>query len=229
MESKKSPTKDIERRRFLLFEIGIILSLSFVFLAFQYKTADFNDNTLGSITGVDLDDELIPITIMEQKIKKPPKIKIKTITKIEQVKNDTKTDDTQDDNFWDFMDNDSGLDSLYDLSGDEENNVDDNIVYPTWMLNEQPKFNGNINEYYKKNIVYPQDELQNNIEGTVWIDFVIEKNGAITNVEVFRSVSPGLDAEAKRVIKNMPRWIPGKQMQKPVRVKFRQPIKFKIG
>ncbi len=228
MKSKKSPTKDIERRRFLLFEIGIILSLSFVFLAFHYKTADINDNTLGSITGVDLDDELIPITIMDQKIKNPPKIKVKIITQIEQIKNDTKLDDSKDDNFWDFIDNDSGIDSLFDISRDEEN-IDDNVVYPTWMLNEQPKFNGDINEYYQKNIVYPQDELQNNIEGTVWIDFVIEKDGNITNIEVFRSVSPGLDNEAKRVIKNMPKWIPGKQMQKPVRVKFRQPIKFKIG
>jgi len=165
---------------------------------------------------------------MEQKIKKPPKIKIKIITKIEQVKNDTKIDDKKNDNFWDFLNNDTELDSLYDFSDDEEN-IEDNIVYPTWMLNEQPKFNGDLKEYYQKNIVYPQEELQNNIEGTVWIDFVIEKDGSITNIEVFRSVSPGLDKEAQRVIKNMPKWIPGKQMQKPVRVKFRQPIKFKIG
>ncbi len=228
MEAKKSPKKDLERRRFYLLEIGMILSIAFVFTAFQYRTAGTNDNTLGTISGVSLDDELIPITRQEQKIKEPPKIKIKIITKIEQVKDDTKLNDNQDDNFWDFMDNDAELDSLYDLSMDEKN-VEDDIIYVPWMLNDQPKFNGNINEYYQKNIVYPQEELQNNIEGTVWVDFVVEKDGSITNIEIFRKVSPGIDTEAKRVIKNMPKWIPGKQMKKPVRVKVRQPIKFIIG
>ncbi|RKX17638.1 MAG: energy transducer TonB [Candidatus Zixiibacteriota bacterium] len=228
MEAKKSPKKDLERRRFYLLEIGMILSLTFVFTAFQYRTTGVNDNTLGTISGVSLDDELIPITRQEQKIKEPPKIKIKIITKIEQVKNDTKLDDSQNDDYWNFIDDDSGLDSLYDLSGNEDN-VDDDIVYVPWMLNDQPKFNGNINEYYQKNIKYPQDALQNNIEGTVWVDFVIEKDGSISNVTIFRSVSPQLDAEAKRVVSNMPKWTPGKQMKKPVRVKFRQPIKFALS
>lgn len=228
MDAKKSPQKDLERRRFQLLEIGMILSLTFVFLAFQYKAIDFNDNTLGTITGVDLDDELIPITRPEQKIQQPPKIKIKVITKIVQVKDDTKLDNSKDDDYWDFMNNDSELDSLYDISANEKN-VEDNIVYLAWMLNDQPKFNGNIYEYYEKNIVYPKEELENNIEGTVWVDFVIEKDGSISNVTIFRSVSPKLDTEAKRVIENMPKWIPGKQMEKPVRVKFRQPIKFSIA
>ena len=228
MEPKKSPKKDIEHRRIFLLEIGMILSLTFVLTAFQYRTSNISNNTLGTISGVSLDDELIPITRQEQKIKNPPKIKIKIITKIEQIKDDSKSDDTQDDSYWDFIDDYSGLDSLYDLSKDDDN-VDDDIVYTAWMLNEQPQFDGNINEYYQKNIKYPQDALRNNVEGTVWVDFVIEKDGSIDNVTIFRSVSPELDAEAKRVILNMPKWIPGKQMKKTVRVKMRQPINFAIG
>ncbi len=228
MNTKKSPRKDLERHRFQMLEIGLIFSLAFVFLAFQYKTTDFNDNTLGTITGVNLDDELIPITVVEKQKPEPPKIKIKIITKIEQVADDTKVADDNDDDFWDFMNSDTGLDSLFDISNNEEN-VEDDILYVPWMLNEQPEFNGDIYEYYKKNIKYPKDELDNNIEGTVWVDFVIEKDGSITHVGIFRSVSRGLDAEAKRVIQGMPKWIPGKQMKKAVRVKLRQPINFSIS
>ena len=226
METKKNPEKDIERKRFQLFETGMIITLIFVFLSFQYKTSDLDKNTLGDIQGVELPDEIIPITIAKQK-PVPPKIKVKIITEIKQISNESEIPEEDDDNFWKFIDDDSSLDSLFDLSTDEDN-VEDDIVYSTWMLNEQPKFNGSLNKYYQHNIHYPPLEKENNIEGTVWISFIIEKDGSVTDVSVYRPVSPGLDTEAVRVIRNMPKWIPGKQMQKPVRVKFVQPIKFAI-
>ncbi len=228
MEIKKSPKKDLERRRFQLLEIGMIFSLAFVFLAFQYKTADFKDNTLGTISGVDLEDEIIPITVMEQQKPEPPKIKVKIITKIEQVDNNSDLDDNTDDRFWDFMDSDSNLDSLLDISNAEDN-IEDNLPLASWQLNEQPSFRGDLMEFYEKNLVYPEMELDNNIEGTVWVGFIVERDGSLTNIKVLRHVSPGLDAEALRVVKKMPKWNSGKQMQKPVRVSFQQPIKFEIA
>lgn len=82
--------------------------------------------------------------------------------------------------------------------------------------------------YLSENIRYPQIAKENKIEGRVIVGFVVEKDGSISNVEVVRSVDPSLDKEALRVIKSMPRWKPGKIRGKPVRVKYRVPVNFKL-
>ena len=69
---------------------------------------------------------------------------------------------------------------------------------------------------------------ENNIQGKVFVQFVIEKDGSVSNVNVTRSVDPSLDKEAIRVIQSMPKWIPGKQQGVPVSVRFTLPITFKI-
>ena len=69
---------------------------------------------------------------------------------------------------------------------------------------------------------------ENNIQGKVFVQFVIEKDGSVSNVKVTRSVDPSLDKEAIRVIQSMPKWTPGKHRQKPVRVSFTVPINFQL-
>ena len=70
--------------------------------------------------------------------------------------------------------------------------------------------------------------LENGIQGKVFVEFVIEKDGSITNVRVLRSVDPSLDKEAIRVVSSMPKWKPGKQRGKAVRVSYTVPINFKL-
>ena len=79
-----------------------------------------------------------------------------------------------------------------------------------------------------KNIKYPKEAIEANITGKVFVQFVIEKDGSITNAKIARSASTLLDAEALRIVNNMPQWIPGKQRGKAVRVAYTSPISFSL-
>jgi TonB family protein len=102
---------------------------------------------------------------------------------------------------------------------------DDNIFT---IVQQQPKFPGNVNEWLVQNIVYPADAKNNNIQGTVYITFVIERDGSVSNVKVLRGVVGGssLDNESIRVVSIMPKWVPGMQNGHTVRVQYTLPIHF---
>jgi TonB family protein len=90
-----------------------------------------------------------------------------------------------------------------------------------------PGGQGAMMEYISNNINYPEEARKNGIQGLVIVTFVVEKDGSITNTRIAKSVDPLLDAEALRLIKDMPRWTPGKQNGKPVRVKYTTPVRFR--
>lgn len=99
------------------------------------------------------------------------------------------------------------------------------------MVEQMPTFPGGQTElmaYLGKNIKYPTIAQENGTQGRVTIQFVVERDGSITDVRVARGVDPYLDKEAVRVVKSMPKWIPGKQNGKAVRVKFTVPVMFKL-
>ncbi|MDE6012130.1 MAG: TonB family protein [Prevotella sp.] len=102
------------------------------------------------------------------------------------------------------------------------------------VVEQMPRFpgdNGNgavLNGWLSKNLIYPPIAEKNGIKGRVICQFVIERDGSITDLEIVRSVDPSLDQEAVRVIKAMPKWIPGKQNGSSVRVKFTLPIIFTL-
>ena len=83
-------------------------------------------------------------------------------------------------------------------------------------------------KFIQENIKYPKEALKNNISGTVFITFIIEKDGKITNVKALRGIGGGCDEEAIRVISMMPNWKPGTQRGQAVRVQFNMPIKFNL-
>ena len=100
------------------------------------------------------------------------------------------------------------------------------------VVEKMPEFPGGGYAYYKflaDSIQYPQLAIENKIQGTVYVQFVIEKDGSITNIKVLRGIGGGCNEEAVRVIKSMPNWIPGKQKGKPVRVLYNLPIKFNLN
>ncbi len=227
MEQKKSPKKDINKKRFQLLEIGFIVSLAFVFLAFQYRTKDFNDNTLGTISGVNLESEITPITYEKQK-PEPPKPKIKIITTITEVPDNTKKTDDSDNDFWKIMNTEYDIDSLLALLDKDEETTSVDPVFDPFILQEQPSFKGSFALYIKNNLKFPERAAYNGVDGTVMVEFVVEKDGSITNITIERGVNYDLDKEAKRVVEEMPKWNPGKQMGMPVRVRQILPIKFTL-
>ena len=99
------------------------------------------------------------------------------------------------------------------------------------VVEEMPQYPGGVGklmEYVSMNVRYPKEAESKSIQGRVIITFVVEKDGSITDAEVIKSVDPALDAEALRVVKAMPKWTPGKQEGKPIRVKYTMPITFAL-
>ncbi len=82
--------------------------------------------------------------------------------------------------------------------------------------------------YIGKNLKYPEQAVEEGVEGVVFVTFVVEADGKITGVKVMRGIGFGCDEEAVRVVRGMPNWTPGKQLGKPVRVKYNLPIRYKL-
>lgn len=100
------------------------------------------------------------------------------------------------------------------------------------VVEESPHFPGGEDariKFLQENLKYPVIARESSIQGTVFITFVIEKDGTITDIRVLRGIGGGCDEEALRALKLMPRWIPGKQRGKPVRVQFNLPVKFSLA
>ena len=99
------------------------------------------------------------------------------------------------------------------------------------VVEVMPQFPGGqiaMLQYLMKNIKYPEQAVKEGIQGRVTVSFIVEKDGRVSNVRLLRSVQPSLDKEAIRVVKSMPKWTPGKQNGKPVRVRFNLPVMFKL-
>ncbi len=110
------------------------------------------------------------------------------------------------------------------------NNTDDDVIFS--VVENEPEYPGGekaLYNYIIKNVKYPKSTLDKGIEGTVIVEFVVEKNGKISNVKAVKSVSPELDAEAIRVISKMPKWKPGVLRGEKVSTRWRLPINFQLN
>lgn len=94
-------------------------------------------------------------------------------------------------------------------------------------VESMPKFDGDLMRYLSKHVKYPPEDRKNQISGRVVVQFTVEEDGRVSHAEVIRSLSPSCDYEAITAISGMPRWIPGKQAGKAVKVRYTQPIVFK--
>ena len=104
-----------------------------------------------------------------------------------------------------------------------------NMVYD--VVEVMPQYPGGqtaMLKYIMENIKYPKQAMKEGIQGRVTVSFIVEKDGRVSNVRLLRSVQSALDKEAVRVVKSMPKWSPGKQNGKPVRVRFNLPVMFKL-
>jgi len=223
MEVKKNPKVDLEKKRPILLEIGFIISLALVFAGFQYKSSDNTKNTLGSLGDMQVEEEIIPIT-RQQEIKKPPPPP-KVVEELNIVKNDVKIDKEV---------------KIEDSEADENTAITQVVVQPEeeedevvnfYVIENKPKFPGGqaaMFKYIAEHTKYPEIAKENGITGKVFVQFVIGKDGSVTNVKVIRGVDPYLDKEAVRVVKSMPKWKPGSQRGKPVKVSFQLPINFTL-
>ncbi|MCF6171582.1 MAG: energy transducer TonB [Bacteroidales bacterium] len=223
MEIKKNPKVDLENKKGIFFQVGLIIALVVVFAAFEYKTYDKTTIDLASRAVDDTPEEIIPIT--EQKVKPPPPPPPKQVIQIKIVEDDVEVEDDLDIDV--EADDETIMDEYVPPMEDEE--IGEEVIFQ--VVENQPEFPGGMSELYvflQKNVKYPPIAKESGIQGRVFVNFVVEKDGSISNVKVLRGIGGGCDEEAIRVVKSMPKWKPGKQRGKPVRVSFNLPIKFTL-
>ena len=228
MEIKKSEHADLEKGKSTSLLIGFVIALGVMFVALEWTQREVEDNSEIYIAkDVSLNEEMIPITLPEKKTVPPPPAAVTKADIIEIVEDDADIEEdimasTEDNTEWVDLDD-------YDVVEVEPEPEEEEIFM---VVEDQPEFPGGtaaLLEYLRKNIKYPAFCRENNIQGRVLVTFIVNKDGAIVEPEVVKSVNPSLDKEALRVISQMPNWKPGSQRGKPVRVKYTVPVNFRLN
>ena len=227
MEVKKSPKADLEGKKSTWLLIGYVFILALMFVAFEWTDRDKQVTTETGITDVVFEEEIIPITEQEQKQAPPPPEAPKVEEVLQIVENDAKVEETCHSRL--LKKQVQAVEVKYVPVEVEEEEPEEQQIFQ--VVEEMPEFPGGMAECLKflgKNIKYPTISQENGVQGKVIVQFVVNKDGSIVDPVVVRSVDPYLDKEALRVIKTMPKWKPGKQRGKAVRVKYTVPVTFKL-
>lgn len=226
MELKKNPKADLQKMKLLFTEIGLVAALGVVLLAFEWTSSGDINTDLANLQDVVMEEEMIPITQMEEiKPPPPPPEPVQVTDVINIVEDDVDIDDNLD-----IFDSEFREDVAVKIVKfqEEEEEMEEEQVFV--VVEDMPGFGGGdsnkFREYIAKNLRYPEVAAENGIQGRVFVQFVVEPDGRVSNVKVVRGVDPALDKEAVRVVESSPPWKPGKQRGKPVRVSFTFPIIF---
>jgi protein TonB len=225
-DNKKTPKADLESKKIFFLQIGLIIALALTLFAFEWKTYERQKLDLVSRVADDTQEEMIEIT---QQDKTPPPPAPPPQTTIIQIVND---DVDIDDDIEINVEADQSTEIKEYIPVDMGKVEEDEEVQIFTVVESMPSYPGGEAariEYLNANIKYPQMARESGIQGRVFVTFVVEKDGSVTDVKVLRGIGGGCDEEAIRVIKNMPKWDPGKQRGKPVRVQFNMPILFKLN
>ncbi|MDX2301230.1 MAG: TonB family protein [Microscillaceae bacterium] len=236
MEMHKNPRVDIEHYRSIFFGIGLSLSLLLVYGAFELKFYDTLEPL--ELAGVSeaLSIEQLDIPNTEQTPPPPPKTVLEQPEIVEVKNEDEIRKDIEINLDVEMSDETIAKKSVYGEGSAETpppappivEEVEEEIFL---VVEEKPEPKGGFSAFYEfigKNTMYPKMAQQNGIEGKVYVEFVIDKEGKLTDFKVVKGVGFGLDEEALRVLGLAPQWKPGKQRGRPVKVKMTVPIVFKL-
>ena len=217
MELKKNPEANLEVQRKSYILIGLVVSLSAVFILINWRTYEGINDGLGKLDMDLSEEEIIPITQPEKPPPPPPpkQIILTIVEDDEEIEEEIELDDSE---------------------GDEDMEIE--IVEEEYeepeifmVVEQMPDFKGGeaaMWKYFGKNMVYPEEAKENQISGIVYVTFVVDAKGKIKDVKLLRGIGGGCDEEALRVVRNMPDWNPGKQRGKPVSVQFSLPVNFTL-
>jgi protein TonB len=219
MKARKTTKSDLENKTAIFFEIGLIFALGVVYFAFNAKSYQKQSLNLLQQKTQQTIQESVPVTVQKEKLPPPPP---KQVTQIKIVSNSMKINEN--------IDIDVGaLQStpVTNYASPTEEEVPEKTIFQ--VVEDMPHFKGGevaLMKYLSAHIQYPEMAKEIGVQGTVFVKFVVEPDGSIDQVEIIRGIGGGCDKEAMRVVKSMPKWVPGKQRGKPVRVFFNIPVKF---
>lgn len=225
MEEKKSPKANLENKKVMFTQIGLIISLLIAWMAFEHKSYDKREIDPSLLNReVVVDEEMVEITKQEEPKPQPVEVPKQT-TQLEIVEDDVEVEDIE---INAEVDQAEVIEEYVPVEVEEEEVVEQEIFQ---IVEEMPAYPGGdqkLMEFIAKGIKYPQIARETGIQGRVFVGFVVEPDGSVSNVKVLRGIGGGCDEEAMRVVKSMPKWKPGKQRGKAVRVSYMLPVNFKL-
>jgi protein TonB len=230
MQVKKTKKADLENKRTLFLEIGLALVLGIVLLAFEWGTSESSLNALGNLGTEEQFEEEIINTFQQDEPEPEPEPEDQpepeqVVEELNVVDNDQAESDIDINS-----ESDEKTEIVVDMgSFDETEEEVEPISFA--VVEQKPLFPGGesaLLKYIAENTNYPEIAKDNGIQGTVYIQFVIDATGSVTQVTPARPGDPYLDKEAMRIVSTLPQWSPGKQRGKPVPVTYIVPIKFKL-
>lgn len=224
MEAKKTDKADLTKKTSFFFSIGLLVTLGITFMAFEWKSYEsMIDLDKGKSTNVF--EEMIEVPPTEQPPPPAPIIQQPQIVEVpdeEEIKED--------------------IQLKFDVEVTEETKVEEVIVAPVEekedvdqifsVVEETAEPKGGMPAFYKyvgDKMKYPAQARRMGVEGRVFVEFVVNRDGSIVDVKSIKGIGAGCDEEAVRVVQSAPAWKPGKQRGKPVRQKMVIPIIFKLG
>ena len=228
MEVKKSEKASLENKRLLFVEIGFVLALVAVLCAFEWSSRDKANTSLLDEQKVEIEEEIIPIT--QDTPPPPPEVaKIPVFSEnIDIIDDDIKIND----NIMDLEDNANLGVEILDYVEEVKEEVIEEETIPFQLVEEKPKFNGGdaneVTKWVNKQLQYPDVAKENGVQGRVMLQFTVNTDGSVSNVKVVRGVDPSLDKEAVRVVSMSPKWTPGKQRDRKVKVTYTFPVIFQL-
>jgi protein TonB len=227
MEPKKTEKANLENKKSLFLQIGLIVALIICIVALEWTSGQKRDTAFDGMSEEAIEEEQIPVTeeTPPEEIP-PPEVTVTDLFEIVE-------DDVVIENEVKFEDDETSEDKVVEIYAPvlqaEEEEVEDEIFV---IVEDMPKFRGgDINkfrEWVQKRVRYPELASENGIQGRVFITFVVETNGNVSNVTVTRSVDALLDDAAREAVAASPKWEPGMQRGRPVRVRYSIPIIFQL-
>lgn len=225
MEVKKNPKVDLEKWKVIFVQIGLVITLGVVLLAFEWTTTDETASSLGELDDMEIEEEIIPITRQEEPPPPPPPPQQEVIEELNIVEDDEEIDEEME-----VMDLDVDEEEVIEIVEVEvEEEEEEAPIF--FIVEDMPEFPGGeleLRKWIAENVKYPAAARENDIKGKVYVRFAVTERGKVDKVSVVRGVHPLLDEEAVRVIKKLPKWKPGRQRGKPVSVWYTVPINFQL-
>lgn len=236
MEIKKSQKADLEGKKSTSMLIGYVIVLAAIFVAFEWTQREKKVVDLEPVFSAAVEEDMIPISKQPEVVAPPPAAAPKIAEIINIVENETELVEEEVETSEEMnqaiapVTGTGGVASTGPTSvGPVVEAVEDETIHT--VVEENPEFPGGemaCMKWLQENIKYPSICVEQNIQGRVIATFVVNRDGSIVDIQIVRSPDSYLSKEAERVLKIMPRWKPGRQRGKPVRVKFSLPVTFRL-
>ena len=228
MEIKKTPKANLENRRLIFTEIGLVVALLLVLGAFSMGSKEKKIADLQEVEQQVEIEDMVPIT---QETPPPPPDQPKMPVLSDEI--DIVDDDIKVDNEFLSLEDDANLGvEIMDYVEEVEEEVVEEEAIPFALVEEKPTFQGkDANEFSKwvnSHLEYPEIAKENGVQGRVTLQFTVNPDGSVSNVKVLRGVDPSLDKEAVRVVSASPKWKPGKQRDRAVKVTYTFQVYFQL-